>query len=113
MTLSGTRILLAVLALALFADSVSAAGVTLPPFHRFELDNGTVLLLSQKPEVPMVSVTAILRGGAVADPPGHGDWRTCWRRCSRKAPGIAMRPGSRRPSTPPAACSRAAPTSRP
>ena len=72
MTLSGARTLLAVLALALLADSALAAGVTLPPFHRFELDNGTVLLLSQKPEVPMVSVTAVLRGGAVADPPGHG-----------------------------------------
>jgi zinc protease len=70
--LSGARILLAALLLAAISDSALAAGVTLPPFHRFELDNGTVLLLSQQPEVPMVSVTAILRGGAVADPPGHG-----------------------------------------
>ena len=69
---SGTRTRLAVLALALLAHSALAAGVTLPPFHRFELGNGTVLLLSQEPEVPMVSVTAILRGGAVADPPGRG-----------------------------------------
>ena len=71
MILSGARILLAVLLLAALADSALAAGVTLPPFHRFELDNGTVLLLSQQPEVPMVSVTAVL-GGAVADPPEHG-----------------------------------------
>jgi predicted Zn-dependent peptidase len=56
-------------ALLLFAGSALAEGVTLPAFHRFELDNGTVLLLSQEPEVPLVSVTAILRGGAVADPP--------------------------------------------
>jgi zinc protease len=55
--------------LLLFAGSAFAEGVTLPAFHRFELDNGTVLLLSQEPEVPLVSVTAILRGGAVADPP--------------------------------------------
>jgi predicted Zn-dependent peptidase len=70
--LSGARLLLAMLLLAFLAESAPAAGVTLPPFHRFELENGTVLLLSQKPEVPMVSVTAILRGGAVADPPGLG-----------------------------------------
>ena len=69
---SGARLLLAALLLALVASSAFAEGVTLPPFHRFELENGTVLLLSQKPEVPMVSVTAILRGGAVADPPGRG-----------------------------------------
>lgn len=72
MILSGARLLLAMLLLAFLAESAPAAGVTLPPFHRFELENGTVLLLSQKPEVPMVSVTAILRGGAVADPPGLG-----------------------------------------
>ena len=58
--------------LALLAGSAFAEGVTLPPFHRFELDNGTVLLLSQEPEVPLVSVTAVLRGGAVADPADHG-----------------------------------------
>jgi predicted Zn-dependent peptidase len=57
--------------LLLLAGSAFAEGVTLPAFHRFELDNGTVLLLSQEPEVPLVSVTAILRGGAVADPPEH------------------------------------------
>ncbi len=57
-------------ALLLFAGSAFAEGVTLPAFHRFELDNGTVLLLGQEPEVPLVSVTAVLRGGAVTDPPG-------------------------------------------
>lgn len=61
-----TVILLAVLTASAFAEDV-----TLPAFHRFELDNGTVLLLSQEPEVPLVSVTAILRGGAVADPSEH------------------------------------------
>ena len=57
--------------LLLLTGSAVAEGVTLPAFHRFELDNGTVLLLSQAPEVPLVSVTAILRAGAVADPPGR------------------------------------------
>jgi zinc protease len=64
------RACLAALLLLLTSGAV-AEGVTLPAFHRFELDNGTVLLLSQAPEVPLVSVTAILRGGAVADPPGR------------------------------------------
>lgn len=54
------------------AGAAGAQGVTLPDFERIELDNGTVLLLSEKPDVPLVSVTAILRGGAVADPEGSG-----------------------------------------
>jgi len=60
------------LALMLQAGPVLGQGVTLPDFERIELDNGTVLLLSEKPEVPLVSVTAILRGGAVTDPDGRG-----------------------------------------
>jgi predicted Zn-dependent peptidase len=69
MIMGRARVLLAVFLLAVVAGSAFSADVTLPAFHRFELDNGTVLLLSQKSEVPLVSVTAILRGGAVADPP--------------------------------------------
>ncbi len=61
----------ATLLLALLAGTAFAEGVTLPPFHRLELDNGTVLLTSQEPEVPLVSVTAIVRGGAVVDPAEH------------------------------------------
>jgi len=63
---------LVALALMLQAGPAFGQGVTLPGFERIELDNGTVLLLSEKPEVPLVSVTAILRGGAVADPDGQG-----------------------------------------
>ena len=55
---------------AIFATSAVAQDVTLPVFERLELDNGTVLILTQKPDVPMVSVTAMIRGGAVADPDG-------------------------------------------
>lgn len=62
---------LAALALTLLAGTAFAQGVTLPDFERIELDNGAVLLLSEKPEVPLVSVTAILRGGAVVDPDGQ------------------------------------------
>jgi predicted Zn-dependent peptidase len=49
----------AVLLLVLLAGSAFADSVTLPAFHRFELDNGTVLLFSQEPEVPLVSVAAV------------------------------------------------------
>lgn len=63
---------LVTLSLMLQAAAAFGQGVTLPDFERIELDNGTVLLLSEKPEVPLVSVTAILRGGAVVDPDGRG-----------------------------------------
>ena len=62
---------LAALALTMLVGTAVARDVTLPDFERIELDNGTVLLLSEKPEVPLVSVTAILRGGAVVDPDGQ------------------------------------------
>ena len=54
------------------AGAAIAAGVTLPAFERVELPNGTVLLLAAKPDVPLLSVTAVLRGGAVVDPAERG-----------------------------------------
>ena len=62
----------AALALLLQAGVAAGAGVTLPDFDRIELPNGTVLLLSEKPDVPLVAATAILRGGAVVDPADRG-----------------------------------------
>lgn len=56
--------------LMLWVAEVSAQGVTLPPVERIELDNGAVILLSEKHDVPLIGVRAILRGGAVSDPPG-------------------------------------------
>lgn len=49
---------------------VTAQDIALPESERHVLDNGTVLILNHKADVPMVGVQAILRGGAVADPPG-------------------------------------------
>jgi len=72
MTVSRPSSGLAALALMLLAGAAFAQGVTLPDFERIELDNGAVLLLSEEPEVPLVSVTAILRGGAAVDPDGRG-----------------------------------------
>ena len=55
----------------LVPGALVAQDVTLPDFTRVELDNGTVLILTHKPDVPMISVSAVLRGGAVADPEGR------------------------------------------
>ena len=45
-------------------------GVALPDAQRVELANGTVLVLAEQHEVPLISFEAIVRGGAVADPRG-------------------------------------------
>jgi predicted Zn-dependent peptidase len=47
-----------------------AQGVTLPVAQRVELENGLVLVLHEKHEVPLVGVQVMLRGGAAADPDG-------------------------------------------
>lgn len=57
-------------ALFMLACAANAAGVSLPPHERVELANGTVLLLSEKHDVPLVGLEAIVRGGAVSDPEG-------------------------------------------
>lgn len=54
--------------LALLASASLACAVTLPDYQRVELENGTVLLLSEKHDVPLVGLSAVIRGGAVADP---------------------------------------------
>ena len=60
------------LALVLFmlASGAHAAGMSLPAHERVELANGTVLLLSEKHDIPMIGLEAIVRGGAVSDPDG-------------------------------------------
>ena len=68
MRLARVLVCIAPLALLLQAGMAAAGGVTLPDFDRVELPNGTVLLLCEKPDVPLVATTAILRGGAVVDP---------------------------------------------
>jgi len=54
----------------LACGAASAQGVTLPPFERVQLDNGVVLILSEKHEVPLVGIEIMLRGGAVTDQAG-------------------------------------------
>jgi len=60
------------MALLLFAPPVWAADLTLPDYERVELANGAVLLLSEKHDVPLIGVRAVVRGGSAADPVGQG-----------------------------------------
>lgn len=46
------------------------AGVTVPAFDRVVLDNGAVLLLMERHDIPLIAFTAQLRGGAMTDPLG-------------------------------------------
>ncbi len=56
---------------AITAPVVAATdGVKLPDYERVELDSGTILLLNEKHDVPLIGLHAVLRGGAVADERG-------------------------------------------
>jgi zinc protease len=60
----------AVLLVLLSAAAPAAAAdlELLPPAERIELPNGTLLVMVEKHEVPLVSFEALLPGGAVVDP---------------------------------------------
>ena len=45
-------------------------GVELPAFERFKLANGAEVALMEKHDTPLIAMTAVVRGGALADPPG-------------------------------------------
>ncbi len=64
-------LLLAVLA-SVLGTSAMAQGVTLPDVKRVTLDNGVVLILHEKDDVPLIGLEASIRGGAVSDPIGLG-----------------------------------------
>jgi zinc protease len=60
-------------ALVFVASAAFGDGITLPAYERTVLENGTVLLLSENHDVPLIGFEAVIRGGAVADPQGkHG-----------------------------------------
>ncbi len=65
------RFTVAVLA-ALCCGSALAEGVTLPAVERVTLENGVVLILHEKDDVPLIGLEASIRGGAVSDPAGLG-----------------------------------------
>lgn len=62
------------LAALLFALTVSGTaqtqGVTLPDVGRIELENGVVIILHEKDDVPLIGLEAVILGGAVSDPEG-------------------------------------------
>jgi zinc protease len=63
--------LLPVAVLLLLAFPALADGaVKVPPFERVQLGNGTVLLLMERHDVPLLAFEARLRGGAISDPAG-------------------------------------------
>ncbi len=68
-------------------SSYLTRGALLPEFTRVELDNGAVLLLLEKPDVPLVGFEAIVRGGAVADPPGRAGTASLLAELLRKGSG--------------------------
>jgi len=59
--------LLLVLA-TLLASAAYSDNVTLPGAERMVLENGTVLVLNEKHDVPLIGLVATIRGGAAADP---------------------------------------------
>lgn len=59
----------ALLLTTVLAAPAPAQQALLPDAERIVLDNGAVLVLVEKPEVPLVAFQALLAGGAVADPP--------------------------------------------
>lgn len=70
--MSITRLFLLVIS-ALACSATLADGVTLPDAERVVLANGTVLILNEKHDVPLIGLQAVVRGGAAADPSGkHG-----------------------------------------
>ncbi len=56
------------LTVLLLSAVATAQEVRLPDYERVVLDNGVVLLLAEKHEVPLVGLQAVVRGGTAADP---------------------------------------------
>lgn len=69
--MSALRFVCAALAYLLCVGAF-AQGVTLPEVERIVLDNGVVLILHKKDDVPLIGLEASIRGGAVSDPAGLG-----------------------------------------
>ncbi len=63
---------LAVLGAGMAAAATAApAGVKLPDFERVTLANGAQVALMPKRDTPLVALNVVVRGGALADPPGR------------------------------------------
>jgi predicted Zn-dependent peptidase len=70
-----------------FGSTALGQGVTLPEHHFVELDNGAVFILSEKRDVPLIGVTALVRGGAAADPDGKSGLSALFAKMLEKGAG--------------------------
>ncbi|HEY8519485.1 MAG TPA: pitrilysin family protein [Gammaproteobacteria bacterium] len=66
----GAALLLTGASMSAVAADGDAPVVRVPPFERAVLDNGVTLLLMERREIPLVAFQALVRSGAIADPPG-------------------------------------------
>src|ERR1700687_753599 len=65
------RLLALTLLTLLLSATVSAQTLKLPPHEKVVLKNGLTLLLMEKHGVPIISISAIVKAGAAADPAGQ------------------------------------------
>ena len=80
------RLIVSILALLSYGTAFSQ-NITLPAAERVELDNGAVLILNHKPDVPMIGLQAVLKGGAVVDPAGKSGLSSLYAELIQKGAG--------------------------
>ena len=80
-------LLLAALSVGVAARAAPAPAVIVPSFERHVLGNGVTVLLMPQREVPLIGFTAVLRGGARADPPGKAGLATLTAQLLEKGAG--------------------------
>ncbi len=59
-----------ILICVLLAAGIGLAQIKMPPFERIVMENGVVLLLMPKRDLPLLSISVAVKGGAEADPVG-------------------------------------------
>lgn len=70
-TFQPCRVFAVTAALLLFAASLPAQTLHIPPHEKYVLKNGLTVLLLEKHGVPLVNLYALVKTGAAADPPGE------------------------------------------
>src|SRR5215207_3223517 len=55
---------------AQFTAHAADGGLKLPPYKKLKLKNGLTLMLMEQREIPIVSLSFIIKSGSVADPTG-------------------------------------------
>src|ERR1700681_1823567 len=65
------RILTVMILGLLVGVGAAAQSIHIPPHEKIVLKNGLTVLLLEKHGVPLVNISAIVKAGATADPPGQ------------------------------------------